>query len=180
MRVLENLIRRDLRADAPNKLWLTDITESGLDAGKACLSLVPGCFDGKPVSWSVGMRPSGEPADPGVRDTCGTLSEGERPVCHSDRGGRLRWPGWIEVCAGRGLVHSMSKKGCSPDNSACKGLFDRINNEFSCYRDWSGVPVGEFMERLGGYLRYYNEDRLKEPLGWVSPNQYRRGLELAA
>lgn len=166
--------------DAPNRLWLTDITEFRLDAGKVYLSPVLDCFDGKLVSWSVGTRPTGELANSSLRDACGTLSEGERPVCHSDRGGHYRWPGWIEICAEHGLVRSMSKKGCSPDNSACEGLFGRIKNEFFYYRDWSGVPVDEFMERLEEYLRYYNEDRPKESLGWMSPNQYRRSLGLAA
>lgn len=176
----ENLVKRDFHAGAPNRLWLTDITEFGLEAGKVYLSPIVDCFDGRLVSWSVGTRPTGELANSSLRDACGTLSEGERPVCHSDRGGHYRWPGWIEICAEHGLVRSMSKKGCSPDNSACEGLFGRIKNEFFYYRDWSGVPVDEFMERLEEYLRYYNEDRLKESLGWMSPNQYRRSLGLAA
>ena len=34
----------------------------------------------------------------------------------------------------------MSKKGCSPDNSACEGFFGRLKNEFFYYRDWDGAP----------------------------------------
>ena len=33
---------------------------------------------------------------------------------------------------------------------------------------------------LDAYLRYYNEERPKEKLGWMSPMQYRRSLGLAA
>ena len=74
----------------------------------------------------------------------------------------------------------MSKKGCSPDNSACEGLFGRIKNEFFHCRDRSGVTVEEFMERLDSYLRYYNDGRIKQSLGGLSPTQYRRSLGLAA
>ena len=33
---------------------------------------------------------------------------------------------------------------------------------------------------LDAYLVYYNERRLKESLGWLSPMQFRRSLGLAA
>lgn len=33
---------------------------------------------------------------------------------------------------------------------------------------------------LDAYLRFYNEGRIKESLGWKSPMQYRRSLGLAA
>lgn len=48
------------------------------------------------------------------------------------------------------------------------------------YRDWRGVNMGEFMAMLDSYLRFYNEERPKESLGWMSPCQYRRSLGLVA
>jgi len=35
----------------------------------------------------------------------------------------------------------MSKKGCSPDNSACEGLFGRLKNEMFYNRKWEGVTL---------------------------------------
>ena len=43
-------------------------------------------------------------------------------------------------------------------------------------RDWSGVGVDAFMAELDGYMEYYCEGRIKESLGWMSPNEYRRSL----
>ena len=34
----ENVVKRDFHVDGPNRLWLTDITEFSILAGKACLS----------------------------------------------------------------------------------------------------------------------------------------------
>ena len=73
----------------------------------------------------------------------------------------------------------MSKKGCSPDNAACEGVFGRIKNEFFYYRDWSETTIEEFMQQLDMFLVQYNESRVKKSLGWLSPNQYRRSLGLA-
>ena len=74
----------------------------------------------------------------------------------------------------------MSKKGCGPDSSAMEGFFGRLKNEFFHHCDWSGVPAPEFCRMLDGYLRYHDEARPKERLGWMSPMQYRRSLGLAA
>ena len=45
---------------------------------------------------------------------------------NSDRGCHYRWPGWIERMDNAGFIRSMSKKGCSPDNSAYEGFFGRL------------------------------------------------------
>ena len=176
-----NLVERNFRAGGPNELWPTDITEFKLPGGeKAYLSPVIDCFDGLVVSWRIGRRPDAALANGSLEDACGTLAPGQRPVCHSDRGCHYRWPGWIGICEGNGLVRSMSRKGCSPDNSACEGFFGRLKNEFFYHRDWRGVAMESFMAQLDGYIRFYNERRKKQSLGWMSPMQYRISKGLAA
>lgn len=90
--------------------------------------------------------------------------------------GHHRWQGWIDICEENGIARSMPKKGCSPDDSACEGLFGRVKNVFFYYRDWHGVKAEELVARLDAFLRYYNEERIKESLGWMSPVQYRESL----
>lgn len=174
-------MERDFRAGGPNELWLTDITEFKLPSEeKAYLSPVIDCFDGLVVSWRIGRRPNAALANGSLEDACRTLAPGQRPVCHSDRGCHYRWPGWIGICEGNGLARSTSRKGYSPDNSACEGFFGRLKNEFFYHRDWSGVAVESFMELLDEYIRFYNERRKKQSLGWMSPMQYRISKGLAA
>lgn len=175
-----NIVARNFHADAPNKLWLTDITQFSIRAGKVYLSPVIDCFDGMPVSWRIGTHPNAELANSMLEDACRSLHDGEHPVCHSDRGCHYRWPGWIDICERFGLVRSMSKKGCSPDNSACEGFFGRLKNEFFYDRDWDDVTIDDFIRELDGYMRYYRDARIKESLGWLSPMQYRKSLGLAA
>ena len=176
-----NLVARDFRAAYPNFLWVTDITEFRLpDATKVYLSAVIDCFDGKPISWRMGVRPTSELADGALEDAIAQREGWERTVIHDDRGIHYRTYSWIGLCSENGITRSMSAKGCSPDNAACEGFFGRLKNEFFHYRDWRGVTAGEFMERLDAYLRYYCERRPKESLGWMSPNEYRRSLGFAA
>ncbi|MEQ3362146.1 IS3 family transposase [Raoultibacter massiliensis] len=175
-----NLVARNFRAALPGNLWLTDITQFNLPSFRCYLSPVIDCFDGKVVSWRASERPDAALVNGMLDDAVAALRAGERPVVHSDRGAHYRWPGWIERCEAAGLVRSMSKKGCSPDNSACEGFFGRLKNEFFYHRSWEGVGMPEFVEELGAYIDWYNDSRIKESLGWMSPNAFRRSLGLAA
>jgi transposase InsO family protein/transposase-like protein len=175
---VENVINRDFSADAPNKKWLTDITEFSLSAGKVYLSPIIDCFDGMAVSWTIGTSPDAELVNTMLDTAVSELEEGERPIVHSDRGCHYRWPGWIERMAQAELPRSMSKKGCSPDNSACEGFFGRLKNEMFYGRSWFGVSISEFIQKLDVYIRWYNETRIKMSLGAMSPLVYRKSLGL--
>lgn len=52
---------------------------------------------------------------------------------------------WIRIMDDHSLIISMSKKGCSPDNSPCED-FSEEKNEFYYDRDWSNTNVNEFIE----------------------------------
>lgn len=175
-----NLVGCDFSAGLPNFLWLTDITQFTLPGFKCYLSPVIDCFDGAVVSWTASRNPNAELVNTMLDDAISTLSPGERPVLHNDRGIHYRWPGWMERCDAAGITRSMSKKGCSPDNSACEGFFGRLKNEFFYYRSWEGVTFEGFAAELGAYIEHYNEGRIKQSLGWKSPMQYRKSLGLAA
>lgn len=177
----ENLIDRDFQAAAPNKKWLTDITEFHLPAGRVYLSPVIDCFDGLVVSWSVGTRPDAELVNTMLDAAIETITDGpDRPIVHSDRGAHYRWPGWLSRMREARLTRSMSRKGCSPDNAACEGFFGRLKNEMYYHRDWTKTTTGEFMQAVDVYIRWYNEHRIKLSLGGMSPMEHRQRLGITA
>lgn len=177
---VENIIKRDFHAEIPNEKWLSDITEFSIPAGKVYLSPMVDCFDGYVTSWTRGPSPNAEMVNSMLDAAVGTLKAGEYPLVHTDRGSHYRWPGWIERMDTAGLVRSMSKKGCSPDNSACEGFFGRLKNEMFYTRSWFGISIEEFCALLDDYIYWYNEKRIKMSLGGMSPLEYRRSLGLAS
>ena len=80
----KNLVNRDFHAERPNMLWVTDLTEFSIPAGKAYLSPVIDCYDGMPVAWTIGTSPDSELANGMLADACSTLKDGEKPIIHSD------------------------------------------------------------------------------------------------
>jgi transposase InsO family protein len=176
---VENVIKRNFHADIPNSKWLTDITEFHIPAGKVYLSPIIDCFDGLPVSWTIGTSPSAKLVNTMLDSAISILKDDEKPLVHSDRGCHYRWPGWIERMDKEGLKRSMSKKGCSPDNSACEGFFGRLKNEMFYGCLWTDVTIEQFIEQLDLYIKWYAEKRIKLSLGGMSPLDYRISLGLA-
>ena len=158
---------------------LTDITEFHIPAGKIYLSPIIDCFDGMVVSWTIGTSPNSKLANTMLQKAIEQLDPSEHPLVHSDRGCHYRWPEWINLMDTAGLTRSMSKKGCSPDNSACEGFFGRLKNEMFYGRNWNHASIDSFIHKLDEYIHWYNETRIKISLGGMSPFQYRRSLGIA-
>ena len=173
-----NILQRNFCATSPNQKWLTDLTEFALPAGKVYLSPVIDCFDGMVHSWTIGTSPNAQLVNNMLEKALATLRPGEHPNIHSDRGCHYRWPEWIKLVHDAGLTRSMSRKGCSPDNSACEVFFGRLKNEMYYGRSWAGVSLERFMEILDNYIHWYNEVRIKLSLGGMSPLEFRQNLGL--
>ena len=173
----ENFINRDFQAAAPNEKWLTDITEFHI---KVYLSPIIDCFDGLVISWSIGTKPGAELVNTMLDAAIEIVADGDkRPIVHSGRSAHYRCPGWLSRISDAKLVRSMSRKGCSLDNAACEGFFGRLRTELFYPRDWKTATLDQFIEEVGGYIRWYNVKRIKVSLGARIPIEYRNCLGIA-
>ncbi len=69
------------------------------------------------------------------------------------------------------IFQSMSKKANCLDNSVIENFFGILKQEIYygvIYRDYNKLKLA-----IKKYIKYYNEDSIKEKLGWLSPKQYR-------
>lgn len=114
------------RTGRPNELWVTDITEMAHPSdAKVYLNPAIDRFDGRSVAWSSGLRPTSELADSRLESASGTLSPGEAPAVHNDRGVHHRTTSQIVGRESHGLRRSTSRKDMScdstraEDSSAC-------------------------------------------------------------
>lgn len=132
-------------AARPDELVVTDVTEFKAGGAKVYLSPVVDCFDGMPAAWSISLRPDSELCDSSLLAYLGTLPEGHPPVVgHSDGGCQYRARSWKRICEEGGIVRSMSRKGCCPDNARAEGFFGSLKEEFYHGRDWSATPPARF------------------------------------
>ena len=177
---MPNILERNFRASKPNEKWLTDITEFAIPAGKIYFSPMIDCFDGMPICWSVGTAPDAALVNGMLDEAISQLKEDEHPIIHTDRGCHYRWPGWINRMNAAQLTRSMSKKGCSPDNSACEGFFGRMKNEMFYGLSWVNVSIDDFIRRVNDYMIWYREKRINVSLGGMSLTEHRQSFGLHA
>lgn len=81
---VENIVNGDFSANKPNEKWLTDITEFAIPAGKVYLSPIIDCFDGLPVSWSIGTHLNAELVNTMLDNAISMLKPSKKPIVHSD------------------------------------------------------------------------------------------------
>jgi transposase InsO family protein len=72
------------------------------------------------------------------------------------------------------IFQSMSRKGNCLDNSVMENFFGIMKQEM--YYGEVYYSFDELKEAIEKYIKYYNEQRIKEKLGWMSPVEYRLSL----
>ena len=75
------------------------------------------------------------------------------------------------------IYQSMSCKGNCYDNSVVENFFGIMKLEM--YYGNTFYSFDELKETIEKYIKYYNEKRIKEKLGWMSPVQYQLSIEIA-
>lgn len=72
------------------------------------------------------------------------------------------------------IFQSMSRKGNCHDNAVMENFFGLLKQEI--YYGVTYYSYDELKSEIERYIKYYNEQRIKEKLGWLSPVQYRLRL----
>ena len=75
------------------------------------------------------------------------------------------------------IFQSMSRKGKRYDNSVMENFFGILKQEM--YYGVVYYSYDELKEAIEKYINYYNEKRIKQKLGWMSPVEYRLNLQAA-
>jgi putative transposase len=72
----------------------------------------------------------------------------------------------------------MSPKASTPDNAACEGPFGGLKMEMFYPRDRRSTMIAQSVGTLDGNIRWCNEMRIKNSLGYLRPIKYRESLGL--
>lgn len=122
----ENILNRDFYADAPNKKWLTDVTEfkyyEGTEKHKVYLSAILDLYDRRIVAYVIGDRNN----NPLVFDTFDLAIEknpNAHPLCHSDRGFQYTNRTFHNKLEAAGMTQSMSRVAKCIDNGPMEGFW---------------------------------------------------------
>lgn len=85
-----DLVQRDFTATAPNRLWLTDITEHPTSEGKLYLCAIKDVYSGRIVGYSIDSRMKASLTVAALRNAVALRSPAPGLIVHSDRGSQFR------------------------------------------------------------------------------------------
>ena len=100
-----------------------------------------------------------------------------RRTFHSDQGWGYQMKAYVHTLQEHRIFQSMSRKGNCHDNSVMENFFGIMKQEM--YYGEVYYSYDELKEAIDTYIEYYNKQRIKEKLGWMSPVEYRLSLLVA-
>lgn len=171
--VAQNLLQQDFTADAPNQVWVGDITYIGTDEGWLYLAVVLDLFSRKVVGWSMSDRMTATLVCDALRMALFRRKRPRDVIMHTDRGSQYCSREHRDLLDASGLVASMSAKGNCYDNAAIESWnhslkVEAIHGERLATRKQAKDLVFEYIEVD------YNRNRLHSTLGYLSPEQFER------
>ena len=171
--IAKNRVKRRFRAKAPNRRWLTDITEFKVGDEKLYLSPILDCFNNEIISYTLSRRPVYDL----VKQMLDSAIKGiptkrkEELTLHSDQGWHYQMKPFANTLKENDIKQSMSRKGNCLDNALMEGFFGTLKCETIYLEKPTSIEVLE--KQIHEYMHYYNHERIQLKLKGLSPVQYR-------
>lgn len=170
-RAAENILARSFTACRPNEKWVTDVTEFNVNGEKLYLSPILDLFNGEIVSYEIARRPLLNMVTKMLASAFQRLEPRDKPLLHSDQGWQYRMEKYRRHLEARSVTQSMSRRGNCLDNAAMESFFGTLKSEFFHLSNFTSLD--QLRAGLDEYVRYYNVDRIKQKLNYLSPLDFR-------
>lgn len=164
-------VRHVFAADAPNQLWLTDITEHKTAEGKLYLCAVKDVFANKIVGYSIDSRMKSSLAVNAINNAVAMRGDVAGCVVHSDRGSQFRSQKFLRALTRHRLVGSMGRVASCGDNAAMESFFSLLQKNVLNRRSWTTrdelrIAIVVWIERT------YHRRRRQSRLGRLTPVEF--------
>lgn len=170
-----DLVERKFAANAPDRLWVADITYVPTWAGFLYLAVVLDVFSRRIVGWAMANHLRTE-LILGALDMALERRRPEDVIHHSDQGCQYTSIEFGSRCREAGVRPSMGSVGDCFDNAMCESFFATLECEllaqYKFHSQAQAVPVVfEFIEG------FYNTQRRHSALGYISPIAFEKRHE---
>ena len=167
-----DLVERQFSRSAPNKLWVTDITEHKTREGKVYCAVVLDTFSRRVVGWSIDASPTAAL----VTNALGMAIDNRQPsgtIIHSDQGVQFTSWAFTRRAQESGLLPSMGSVGDCYDNSMIESFWSRMQVELLDRKRWRTRL--ELANAIFEYIEiFHNRQRRHSAIGMLSPIEFER------
>jgi len=167
----DDLVRREFSADAPNRVWLADITEHRTDEGKLYCCAIKDLYSNRIVGWAIAERMKARLAVAAIEMAVARRGDVAGCILHSDRGSQFRARKVQRALTRHRMVGSMGQVGSAADNAAMESFFALLQRNVLDRRRWTTrdelrIAIVTWIERT------YHRRRRQAALGKLTPIEY--------
>ncbi|QKS71614.1 IS3 family transposase [Paenalkalicoccus suaedae] len=170
--VAPHLLQRAFHASRPNQKWVTDITYIQYGADTLYLSTIMDLFNNQIVAYKLYTHQQ----IPLVMDTLtDALEKRGHPtgvMIHSDQGSVYSSYAYQNLMKEKHLISSMSRRGNCWDNAVIESFHSNLKSEEFQYVKFNSLSMEAVKERIDQFMKYYNEERIQEKLGYHTPIEF--------
>ena len=172
-KVADNVVDRQFKANKPNQLWLTDVTEFRIKGqeNKLYLSPILDVYNSEIISYTLSYHPTIELTNTMLEKALEENKNIKDLTIHSDQGFHYQHSTWTKKLEKMNIRQSMSRKGNCLDNSPMENFFGILKQEMYYGEDFNSYY--NLRNEIEKYIKWYNEDRIKTKLNGMSPVMYR-------
>jgi len=170
-----DLVCRDFVSNAPNRLWMTDITEHPTREGKVYCCVVLDAFSRKIVGWSIDSSQTTALVSNALGMAVKERNPEAEAIIHSDRGAQFTSWAFTQKVKNAGLAPSMGSVGSAHDNAMVESFWARMQVELLNRKRWKTRI--ELATAIHDYIViFHNKKRRHSALNMLTPeafeNQY--------
>ena len=169
--VHDDHVQRNFTAPAPDRVWLTDITEHPTAEGKIYCCAIKDLFSNRIVGYAIDERMTAQLAVTALRTAVARRRPGGVVVVHSDRGSRFRARSFRAVLTAAGLQGSMGRVASAGDNAAMESWHALLQTNVLDRRRWR--TRDELHQAIVFWIEHTdNRRRRQRALGKLTPVEY--------
>jgi putative transposase len=166
-----NILQRNFKEVKPNKKWATDITEFKVLGKKLYLSPIIDLFNREIISYELSEKPDFKQVALMLKKSFRKIPDQTNLILHSDQGWQYQMRQYQRLLKDKGITQSMSRKGNCLDNAVIENFFGILKSELFYLNKYKSIA--QLKKEIKEYIKYYNNERIKESLKGMSPIEYR-------
>jgi putative transposase len=169
--VHDDLVQRNFTAPAPDRVWLTDITEHWTAQGKLYACVIKDVCSNRIVGHATSDRMTAALATSALRSAVARRQPKGTVVVHSDRGGQFRSRAFRAVLKANQLAGSMGRVSSAGDNAAMESFYSLLQKNVLDRKRWKTRDDLAY-EIIYWIEHTYNHRRRQRGLGKLTPVEF--------
>ncbi len=165
-----NILKQQFNADAPNKVWVSDVTVFSYGDYYYYICAIIDLFSRKVVAYGISKHNSTQIVKSTMKRAITARKPSPGLIFHTDNGSNFCSRTFEKYLKENEIVHSFSRSGTPHDNAVAESFFSSLKRE-ELYRRKINSEA-ELYRIIDKYINFYNSERLHSANHYKSPDEY--------